>query len=135
MTSALALRQDIGKSSSVGLVMYLPIYASGADADSLEGRRAGILGWVSAPFRMGDLLQGMAQQIDDDIHLAIYDGEQPLADKLLYRRDAAPALNCASCGRYSWVAAPGRWPCSPCRRSRTDLTRVGSISLPFWAWP
>lgn len=110
MTSALALRQDIGKSSSVGLVMYLPIYASGADADSLEGRRAGILGWVSAPFRMGDLLQGMAQQIDDDIHLAIYDGEQPLADKLLYRRDAAPSselreLRQIQLGGRTWTLA------------------------------
>lgn len=88
MTSALALRQDIGKPSSVGMVMYMPIYASGTDGATEEERRAGILGWVSAPFRMRDLLQGMAQQLDADIDLTIYDGERLLADKLIYRRDA-----------------------------------------------
>ena len=86
LTSALALRQDIGKPSSIGLVMYLPIYAVGSEVDSEEGRRAGIVGWVSAPFRMGELLQGMARQLDADIDLAIYDGEHLTAEKLLYRR-------------------------------------------------
>ncbi|MDY0107637.1 MAG: CHASE domain-containing protein, partial [Giesbergeria sp.] len=63
LTSAVPLRQDLGKPPSVGLVLYLPIYAMGTDTESVEGRRAGILGWVSAPFRMADLVQGMAQQL------------------------------------------------------------------------
>ncbi len=90
LTSALALRQDIGKPTAVGMVMYLPIYANSADGTTVEGRRSGIVGWVSAPFRVNELLQGMAQQLDADIDLAIYDAEQPLAGRLVYGQEVAP---------------------------------------------
>jgi len=56
LTSRLRLQQDIGRNSVSGLVMYLPIYKKDADLDSVEGRRRGILGWVSAPFRVPELL-------------------------------------------------------------------------------
>jgi len=85
LTSALTLQQDIGRSGNAkGLVMYLPLYARGADPATVEARRQGIVGWVSAPFRMAELMLGMAQQLDADIDLAIYDGVQPQADRLLY---------------------------------------------------
>ncbi len=70
--------------------MYLPIYQKDADLDSVEGRRRGIVGWVSAPFRMPDLLKGMAQR-DSDINLAIYDGNPESGGSLLHGATQLPA--------------------------------------------
>ena len=90
LTSRLRLQQDIGRNSVSGLVMYLPIYQKDADLDSVEGRRRGMVGWVSAPFRMPDLLQGMAQQLDADIDLAIYDGNPQAGGSLLHGNTNLP---------------------------------------------
>ncbi len=90
LTSRLRLQQDIGRNSVSGLVMYLPIYQKDADLDSVEGRRRGIVGWVSAPFRVSELLQGMAQQIDADIDLAIYDGNPQAGGSLLHGHTNLP---------------------------------------------
>jgi diguanylate cyclase (GGDEF)-like protein len=90
MTSPLKLQQDIGRNAVRGLVMYLPIYQKDADLDSVEGRRRGIVGWVSAPFRMPDLLKGMAQR-DSDINLAIYDGNPESGGSLLHGATQLPA--------------------------------------------
>lgn len=90
LTSRLRLQQDIGRNSVSGLVMYLPIYQKDADLDSVEGRRRGIVGWVSAPFRVSELLQGIAQQIDADIDLAIYDGNPQAGGSLLHGHTNLP---------------------------------------------
>lgn len=69
LSGPLTLMQD----SSPGLVMYLPLYRPDARTDSVEGRRAGLAGWVSAPFRVADVVQGMAGEFDADIALQITD--------------------------------------------------------------
>jgi diguanylate cyclase (GGDEF)-like protein/PAS domain S-box-containing protein len=57
-----------------GVVMYLPIYAPQADTSTQLVRRAGLVGWVSAPFRAGDVIAGMARELDPDIEITLYDG-------------------------------------------------------------
>ena len=84
LTSRLRLQQDVGRDAVTGLVMYLPLYRKDADLGSVEGRQRGIVGWVSAPFRMNDLLQGMARQLYSDIDLVVYDGDPQSAESLLY---------------------------------------------------
>ncbi|HEY9207559.1 MAG TPA: EAL domain-containing protein [Acidovorax sp.] len=91
LTSRLQLQQDVGRDAVSGVVMYLPIYQRDADLASVEGRRRGIVGWVSAPFRMPELLRGMAQQLDSDIDLAIYDGDPQAGGGLLHGRANLPA--------------------------------------------
>ncbi|MBP3981434.1 EAL domain-containing protein [Acidovorax sp. JG5] len=90
LTARLRLQQDIGRNSVSGLVMYLPIYQKDADLDSVEGRRRGVVGWVSAPFRVPELLQGLAQQLDADIDLAIYDGNPEAGGTLLHGNTNLP---------------------------------------------
>ena len=92
LTSGLRLRQDEGRDAAVnGLVMYLPIYRKNVELNSVEDRQHGLAGWVSAPFRMAALLQGMAQQLDSDIELAIYDGDAQSDNSLLQGRANFPA--------------------------------------------
>ena len=54
--------------------MYLPLYARHTAVDTLAQRRQNIAGWVAAPFRMDDVIQGLARELDSDLALAIHDG-------------------------------------------------------------
>lgn len=77
LTGKLALVQDASDGPRVrapALVMYLPIYAPGAPLGSVPERRAGLQGWVSAQFRLHRVLEGLANELDPDIGLDIYDG-------------------------------------------------------------
>ncbi len=75
LTAPIPLRQYTAASERLGMVMYLPLYQGGVLPGSVPERRARIVGWVSAPFRMKELLQGMRQQLDRDIDLTIYEGD------------------------------------------------------------
>ena len=81
LTAAVPLRQFEGTSQPLGMVLYLPLYQGGTLPETVPQRRDRLVGWVAAPFRMQDLLQGMRQQLDKDIDLAIYDG--PAVDAAL----------------------------------------------------
>lgn len=102
-----------------GVVMYLPIYAPQADTSTPLVRRAGLVGWVSAPFRVGDVIAGMARELDPDIEITLYDGVAkpgglrlygPSADKAPMTpegdRGAAPArqaLRTLQIGGRTWT--------------------------------
>ncbi len=74
-TGALALsgRLTLMQNGTSGLVMYLPLYAANADSGTVQGRRLGLAGWVSAPFLMEDVIHGMSREFDADIGLQIVD--------------------------------------------------------------
>ncbi len=55
LANDLALPQD-ERPAAFGL--FEPVYQSGADTATPAGRRAGLLGWATAPFRAQDLLAG-----------------------------------------------------------------------------
>jgi PAS domain S-box-containing protein len=69
--------------------MFKPVYRHGLPVETVEQRRAAILGWVYSPYRMTDLINGTlrgwdVKQKDRHIYLQIYDGEVLSADTLLY---------------------------------------------------
>jgi PAS domain S-box-containing protein len=81
------LIQEDGKVEQAGLVMYLPVYRRGTPVATLEQRRANLVGWVGAPFRMDDLLNGLRRERAGDISVAIHDGTEVTESSLLYRSD------------------------------------------------
>ena len=88
LTGQLALLQD----SRPGLAMYLPLYGAGTDTRSVDGRRAGLTGWVSAPFRFEDVIRGMSREFDADIGLQVIDATHTgAAETLLFSHVAQPA--------------------------------------------
>ncbi len=89
LSAALTLQQDAGRNDLVATVMYLPIYAKPHDPETVDGRRTALLGWVSAPIRIEELLHGMARQLDSDIGLRISDLDAPPATALLYGSQTA----------------------------------------------
>jgi PAS domain S-box-containing protein len=86
ITAKLVLVQE-GRSSAspAGFLMYLPVYRAGMPTASEEARRAAIIGWVYAPFRMNDVMHGLGGEHAADLVVSIYDGDHAEPGKLLYR--------------------------------------------------
>jgi diguanylate cyclase (GGDEF)-like protein len=85
------LVQEVGHGVQAGFLMYLPIYRSHAPHETRAERRANLIGWVYAPFRMTDLMQGILGthfgEISDVLDLEIYDGDQPQRGALMFDSD------------------------------------------------
>ena len=72
-------------SQQAGALMYLPVYRDGELAGTVDQRRRAIVGWVYAPFRMDDLMQGLGGAHSTDLEVEIHDGDPAGAATLLYR--------------------------------------------------
>jgi PAS domain S-box-containing protein len=67
----------------------MPVYRAGMPAATVEQRRAAIIGWVYAPFRMADLMRGLGGAHAADLRVAVYDGTRPAPEALLFRSQDA----------------------------------------------
>jgi diguanylate cyclase (GGDEF)-like protein/PAS domain S-box-containing protein len=84
ISGKVTLVQETGSDVQAGFLMYLPVYKNHLPHDTLEQRRANIIGWVYSPFRMNDLMEGIGGERAADLRVRIYDGEKPSADSILY---------------------------------------------------
>ncbi len=84
ITSKVTLVQEVGQDVQPGFLMYLPVYRPGTLNRTVEERRANLLGWVYAPFRMRDLMMGFNAGQYVDLDLTIYDGTDITDAALLY---------------------------------------------------
>ncbi|MFC5480090.1 CHASE domain-containing protein [Massilia suwonensis] len=80
-----------GRDAQPGFLMYVPVYRRGAPTGSVQQRRAALVGWVYAPFRMADLMRGLGGTHAADLQVTIYDGGRPLPEALLFRSQDAVA--------------------------------------------
>jgi len=80
---------DRGRAQS-GFLMYLPVYRNGAPHDTVEARRANLAGWLYAPFRMDDLMNGLINEQSGNVDMSIYDGKEMTENTLMYSTGAAP---------------------------------------------
>lgn len=83
VTGKVKLVQD----ASTGVLMYVPVYKTGAQAGTPAERRAGVLGWIAGVFRMEDMMGSMLGATNAELDVEIYDGTQPSAETLLYDDD------------------------------------------------
>ncbi len=90
ITGKVRLVQETGTRDQAGFLMYLPVYRT--PSLSLAERRANLVGWVYAPFRMGDFLQGIDGVLAQDLVIQIFDGTTPDPEALMH----APEPNGAS---------------------------------------
>jgi PAS domain S-box-containing protein len=86
MTSELALVHD--PEHAPGFLLFTPVYARHADLRTVEGRRAGLTGWVFAAARARDVIGSLAVPVAPELELEVYDGISPRPEALLY--DSAP---------------------------------------------
>ncbi len=84
------LKQEITKDVQNGFLMYLPFYRRDMVTDTVEQRRAAIVGYVYSPFRMNNFMHGILGGEKADLDLRVYDAAEPEPSKLMYQsRDSA----------------------------------------------
>jgi diguanylate cyclase (GGDEF)-like protein len=74
MSGKITLLQDGSGASQSGMLLVLPVYQNGVPHVTLAQRRATLLGWVYAPFRVGDLLDGLSGG-STGLYIEIFDGD------------------------------------------------------------
>src|SRR5205085_1112678 len=86
------LVQEVEAKTQPGFLIYVPRYRPGAPAGTAEERRAALLGYVYAPFRAGDLFEGIfgpRKAEGETVDYEVYDGPTISSDTLLYDRDGS----------------------------------------------
>ncbi|MBI1890389.1 MAG: CHASE domain-containing protein [Burkholderiales bacterium] len=84
MSGKTELVQETSKDVQAGFLLYLPVYRGGKTPETIEERRANLVGWVYAPFRGKDLMHRIQNGYAEDIDLEIYDGGEIRRDALMY---------------------------------------------------
>ncbi|MFC7515343.1 CHASE domain-containing protein [Herbaspirillum sp. GCM10030257] len=110
LSAKVKLVQEGGSAIQNGFLMYLPLFRNGAPHTSLEQRRANIIGWVYAPFRVDDFMHGVSGEYADELDIEIYDDETINAESKMF--DSNDALDAASnerlLKRVSFIQAANR---------------------------
>lgn len=79
------LLMETDNNIQAGFLMYLPVYQRGSLNNTISERRANIIGWAYAPFRVGDLMNNMLVGYVNDLDIEIYSGKEISDNALLYR--------------------------------------------------
>lgn len=89
MSGNVTLVQETQQEVQRGFLMYLPVYKKNASLNTAEERRAALLGYVYAPFRMNDLMRGiLGREKLPHIRLEIFDSSTNSPESLLYDSSA-----------------------------------------------
>lgn len=131
MTSRLTLIQDAGKDIPA-VVMYVPIYDTSKPLNSVQARRAALIGWVSGAFRIGDFIYGLRSQIDKDLAIAIQDGKDVLYSKAANYSDLY-TMRAIYIGGKRWDIVIRSVPKFDARFPKSNLTAlvIGGFLLSF----
>jgi diguanylate cyclase (GGDEF)-like protein/PAS domain S-box-containing protein len=81
------LVQEIDRQAQAGLLMWLPVYKNGLPHHDLASRRANFVGWVSASFRMDNLMASIFRGDAARVHIEIYDGDVISPQTLMHKAD------------------------------------------------
>lgn len=84
ITGKIRLVQETEKNEQGGFRMFLPIYENGKPHDTVPQRRANLIGFVTSPFRMNDLMRGILGKEKLDIDMEIFDGAEISEKTLMY---------------------------------------------------
>ena len=86
------LVQEIDSQQQSGFLIYAPVYRNNAPVDTVDQRRAALLGFVYSPFRAEDFLIPATSEQSNDIAFQVYDGTEVKADALLFTsKPSAPS--------------------------------------------
>jgi PAS domain S-box-containing protein len=78
------LVQETEREIQAGFLMYVPVYRNDVAVRTVAERRAHLIGWVYAPFRMNDLMHGIFGERAADLDIDIFDGDRASAATLMY---------------------------------------------------
>ena len=75
VSGKLTLVQETDEDVQSGFLVFLPVYRNAMPQDTVDQRRNSIYGWVTAVFRMGDMMAGLGDERSSELVLEIYDGQ------------------------------------------------------------
>ncbi len=78
------LVQEVDTDVQSGFVIYLPVYKRGLPVETVDERKASLIGYVSTPCRIQDLINGIFADRMQDIRLKIYDGDGTAENDVMY---------------------------------------------------
>lgn len=84
VSDVVRLLQGTDADDGQGFMMYLPVYRAEQSTNTVEERRAAILGYVFSTFRIKGWMEGILGVGDPQIDLRIYDDTDAHADQLLF---------------------------------------------------
>ena len=89
VSGKLTLVQEADTHVQAGFLVFLPLYKPGMPHETLEQRVENIYGWVTAVFRMGDLMAGLGDEHmrASELGVAIYDGDAISDQTKMYASD------------------------------------------------
>jgi len=138
LSGRVLLVQETDQDAQAGTLMYVPVYRPGLPTATVAERRAALLGWVYSPYRMTDLMHGILGDGVPGVRLAVYEGDRPGPETLLF--DSEPgAASAAALGvgaalrlpvdfngsRWTLVIAPSGPPAAAWRDPRVWLVGGG----------
>jgi len=105
ITGKIKLVQETDKNIQAGVLMFLPVYKNGSPRATLAERRKNIVGWISAPFRMNDLMSGILGDniIPAAINVEIFDGTDISAQNMLYSNNDSVMANNSKVSRFQAI--------------------------------
>jgi diguanylate cyclase (GGDEF)-like protein/PAS domain S-box-containing protein len=103
ISGKIRLQQETDTNAQAGFVMYMPVYQSKIVPTTLAERRASLIGWVSAPFRMEDLMLGILGERAPDLDIEIFDGEELSKAALMYDDDNGHRTSTEASGRFQSI--------------------------------
>lgn len=106
ITGKIRLVQEPQEEVQPGFSMFLPFYKGEGVPDSVKARRARIAGYIYAPFRMNDLMDGILANGTAVVSFAVYDGA-PSPENLMYDKRLAGSEEGHRHAR-KWIKMGGR---------------------------
>jgi len=85
ISSKVYLNRDQDAELQPSFMMFIPVYARDQPQLTVAQRRASLVGWVHASFRISDVIAALYGEWPRGIGFAIYDGVTPSPQSLLYR--------------------------------------------------
>lgn len=113
LSGKVKLVQETSVDVQAGTLLYLPVYRRGSPVDTIEQRRAALVGWVYSPYRMTDLMNGTLSswrggEYESLYSLRIYDGKSVSQADLLYDSHVVPGDLSSSYVRTTPIEVVGR---------------------------
>lgn len=78
---------ETNQNPQAGFLMNIPVYKNGMPHETLADRRANSIGWVTATFRMCDLMAGMLGKLGSSLDIEVFDGEKVAEEALMHDSD------------------------------------------------
>jgi PAS domain S-box-containing protein len=105
------LVQEIHEEKQAGFLIYAPAYRGGGVPETVEERRATIIGFIYSPFRAGDLFAGIfGNDGSTRVQFSVYDGSDMAQEQLLYESEGTPSkaffystARSLALGGHSWT--------------------------------